>query len=38
MSPAELGRLLAHSAQPITDEQAEAAARIFATVENESAA
>lgn len=33
MSPAEYGRLLAQSAEPLTDEQVESAARILATVE-----
>ena len=33
MTPAEYGRLLAEQTDPITDEQAEAAARILATVE-----
>jgi hypothetical protein len=38
MSPAEAGRLLAESAPPLTDEQVEAAARIFAVVDAERAA
>jgi hypothetical protein len=38
MSPAEYGRLLAQAAPPITAEQAQAAARILATVEMEAAA
>jgi hypothetical protein len=33
MTPAEYGTLLAQAAPPITDAQAEAAARIFASVE-----
>lgn len=32
MSPADYGTLLAQSAPPITDAQAEAAARIFASI------
>jgi hypothetical protein len=35
MTPAEYGRYLAEQEPPITDEQAEAAARILASVERE---
>lgn len=35
MSPEEYGRALAERAKPITDQQAEAAARILATVVRE---
>jgi hypothetical protein len=38
MSPAEAGRILAQSADPLTDEQVESAARILATVELDVAA
>lgn len=38
MSPAEAGRELARTAPPLTEEQVEAAARIFVTVEDEVAA
>lgn len=38
MTPAELGRLQAQSAEPITDAQVEAAARIFAGIEQDVAA
>lgn len=38
MTPAEAGRALAESAPPLTDEQVEAAARIFAVVDSERAA
>lgn len=34
MTPREYGRLLAQSAPTITDEQVEAAARIFVTIED----
>ena len=37
MTAAEYGELLAEQSGPITDEQAEAAARILATVEVEAA-
>ena len=33
MSPAEYGRQIAAAEPPITDQQAEAAARILATIE-----
>ena len=38
MTPTEYGRHLASLAPPITDEQAEAAARILASVEPEDVA
>lgn len=38
MTPGQYGRLLAKSAPPLTDEQVEAAARIFASVEQDVAA
>lgn len=34
MTPTEYGSLLAKAAPPLTDEQVEAAARIFATLED----
>lgn len=38
MTPAEYGHLLAVGAKPLTDEQVEAAARIFASLEVEQVA
>lgn len=38
MSPAAYGAQLAAAAEPITDEQAEAAARVLATVDLDAAA
>lgn len=37
MTPAEYGRYLASQTPPITDGQADAAARIFASVERDQA-
>lgn len=38
MTPSDYGALLALSAPPITDQQAEAAARIFASIQPKDAA
>lgn len=38
MTPTEYGQMLARSAPPLTEDQVEAAARILATVELETAA
>lgn len=38
MSPAQAGRELAQCAPPLTDEQIEAAARLFVVAESERAA
>ena len=37
LTPREAGVLMAQSAPPLTDEQVEAAARLFAVVESEAA-